>query len=814
MNLLELYHANAHRITGIPAPDEITEEDIPYIRYLGKPFADGVTWDTFRAEIDRESTHLAAQADPRLPIYPDEERKGWQALNVPADAQEAVTGLCQAAPMGEAPGLFPVYLSMVGRLARWYSLPKAGIEEKNADFAFYRLRCVLSGAGFAHWRLLARAVCEQAEGCPFDPLESSAEWGKHLIEAHRACGWPTSLLWLDWASIPDWDGDEAPEWLRAVAMCHLLKHVRCAPDHLHIAYRGVIESIPHNTRVFRSVGCPQFWNAAAHCLRRPEAKNSTKKKALTWAAASLGADDLLRCAPSTELPGAILAGPWSTLLPQVYPGPASFLSPGVRISGAWRAANGSITPFEGNEDDVLAFAWNTTTAADFTKQRQLFEYSLPDSYPETSPSAILTEIYPHWVLPEGEDRVGYLALVDSILCAAVLRPSRPDLLREYPLLAVLPVYPSAELTTNQGKGLLVGAIAGAMAVGIPVLTAPNSSSAPDSRSVAAELERWGTLALDEFRIPDTPSHVLARDNLQSLCTGGVISSGKALKNEGTVRLHYSLVLNAKWLDLSPDLRNRTIPIFLDNLPDEQRARTDIKDDLESGKYALYLRLAAVSLVERLGLQQQSRVLKASPHAWRFTSHRAIASAIACAGIPDCTMEKAQRLVDDVRLSMDNDLEYHQQLADQNGVSASSATGQNVRLSWHAFWAGADDATISPIVVAAAVEGNDIGGVRWIPVSTLCKLRLQGMVPGCASFHRLLPALTGQEIRATNVAITRALTLSIRAFYAASLADKQVVWHTLPGEAFQWEAAVRPRAWDGESVSANTLMLAVRPKGQV
>ncbi len=808
-NLLDLYMANAHRVDGIPPPDDIAEEDFPYIRCLGKPFRDGVTWEAFRAEIDREQQYLASQSDPRLPIYPDEERKGWRAFSIPVDIQPTLTALCQDVSMGDAPGVSAVYRNMTSRLARWYDLPKAGVEEKNAEFAFYRLRCVLGGAGYANWGILARMVCAQVDGCPFGPDETKEQWHTALVEAHRACGWPTTVLWLDWAEIPDWDSEEIPDWLRAAALAHLLKHVRCADEHIHVCYRGVIEYIPHRIRIHRSVGSTAFWTAAAACLRRPDGKHSVKRRALGWAANSLGTDDLLRCSPLTELPGTVLAGPWSTLLPMVSDGRPGFLNPGVRVSGAWKASGGRITPFEGDEGDVLHYSWNTGTAADFARQRQLFEHALPSFHEQTSPSEVLLSAYPHWVLPTGDDRAGYTAMVDSILCASVLRSSRPDLLREYPLLAVLPVYPSAELTTNQGKGLMVGALAGAMAPGIPVLTAPNSTSAPDSRSVATELSRWGTLALDEFRIPEAPAHVLSRDNLQSLCTGGVVASGKAMQNEGTVQLRHSLVLNAKWLDLSPDLRNRTIPIFLDALPDAQRSRIDVKESLESGRFALLLRLAAVSQVERLGLMDQTKQTKASSNAWRFTSHRAIAARIAGGALEDDT--RATYVIDDVRLSMDKDLEYHQQLADQTGVSAQSNSGQNVRLSWHAFWSGADDTMITNLTVGATQEGTDIGGTRWMSVSLLCKLRLDGIIPGCASFHRLLPALTGQEVRVSNLAVGRAITLSIRAFYADSLAARQVVWADLPGDGAGWEAAVRPRAWDGDSASAQTLMVAVRQK---
>lgn len=820
--LERLYIANYHKIADIPPFDEIEDQ---YLSHLGKPFADGVTWAQFTAQIDRQTQHLTAQVDDRLPIYGNEERKGWRAFSAPDDTRTEITLLCESAPIPEkgpqngSADALRVLMQMVQHLAKWYPIPKAGIEEKNADFAFYRLRCILAAAGYTGWAPLATEILAQISECPFRPDETYDEWRKNLLEAHRTSGWPSTLLWLDWTAVPE-SGNQ--DWIKVIAFAHVLKHMRRANRHAHIVYKGTVEFMLRSGKADnqRALGNPVFWQSYSRVLGKPsssKASPSDKAAALEWAVASLGFDDLIPAEPIAVLPGSILAGPWSSLLPAVREGTPGFLNPGVRLSGVWRASQGRVTPFDGDEADCLDWAWNTADASRAFDERRRFAKRLPSTYSLVAPSTLLKSYFPNWVLPDPVeqpiDHAAYCCIVDAIICASVLRSDRDDLAREFPLVVILPISPSAEESTNQGKGLLTQAIAGAFVPGIQLLTAPDSGSAPDARAVAGDIENLGTLALDEFQIPSTRSHCLSRDNLQSLCTGGSVTSGKVYENSGKIRLRHSLVINAKWLDMSDDLVNRTVPLFLDALPDGQRNRTDIKEMLENGQISTLIRLAAVATAENAGLAELTHPsARATSGAWRFTAHRLLAAAL-FKHSQSTGWDEAFAAIDEARSSFGDDLRRHQQMADETGVSATTQSGVNLRLSWAAFWTGADDRMLANLVGYTDREGEArTDGRKWIGVGKLIQFRAEeaGIVGG--SFAKLLPVLTGQEARVSNTAVARSLSLAARAFYSASHATKKSVWVALPGDAGnRWEAACVPRSWDGDSPSCRSLCVAVRLK---
>lgn len=812
--LQDVYQERAPLLAGAPAWG--TEEATRYAPYIGKEFAEGTTWEQYKAEVDREKSHLMAQADPRLPVYPIEGLGDWKSFFAPEDIRDRLTKHALGiTPDANASGVFEVYSALVARCAWWAGVPES-LDEKNADFCFARMRCVLGGAGFSNWKALASAVCDQYPECPFVPDQHEAGWAADNLAAHRTCGWPTTLLWWDWNKVPDAAPSEAgrhmDEWLKPLALAHVLKHVRRSPTGLVLTYAALVETaaLPQTSRTVGS--SPPFLQAASTVLRASEPKKSAKASALLWAYRRLAADDLLPARPLSDLPGDILTGPWSTALPVPTTGAALFLNPGRALSGVWRAAGGRITPYNGDESDILDWAWNYQDANSVIRADSLasFTSQLPATYPQIRPTTLLRKAFPHWCLPEEgtPDLAAYLAMVDAVLCAGLLRNRSPDLRREFPLVAVLPISPSAEESTNQGKGLLTRAMAGCAVPGIDLLTAPDSGSAPDSRAIADVINRYGTAALDEFQVPTSRSHCLSRDNLQSLCTGGVVSSGKVYENSGEIRLRHSLFVNAKWLDLADDLVNRTLPVFLGPLPDEQRGRTDVKTLLENGTFATLLRLAAVSTIEKYRLDEVvakgASVGQTTASAWRFTMHRQLAITL---------VGGEAALIDEACLSQSDDLKRHMQLADESGVSSTSSSGKNIRVSWPAFWAGIDETSLTNIHAAIQLEGeNRRGGNKCITLTQLCRYRLQQMGrPDGTAFCALLPALTGSDVRASNTAIVRSLTLQVRAFFGPHLSSAD--WVPMPGDlAATWECMAAQRAPEGDSPSARSIVFSMRKRG--
>jgi len=110
-----------------------------------------------------------------------------------------------------------------------------------------------------------------------------------------------------------------------------------------------------------------------------------------------------------------------------------------------------------------------------------------------------------------------------------------------------------------------------------------------------------------------------------------------------------------------------------------------------------------------------------------------------------------------------------------------------------FWSGLDDTGMALIVGQIATSGEArTGGVKVISISSLCRMRLEAMGKLSMGFASLLPALTGQEVRVSNTAVTRSLALSMRSYYSAPLGNHQEMWADLPGElGHKWEASSSP-----------------------
>lgn len=834
--LAVIYAENIHKLVDGPAWDDAPEDLRAAAVHMAKPFAP-CTVAEFLAEIGRETSLLASQVDPALPRFPDENRKGWCAFPCSDEhTQPELTALAvhakahlPADEMGAEGSVLAVGVALVQRLSWWYTIPRAGVDEKSADFAFARLRCILSGFGYGAWEALSTLVLAQHAECPFDPNEDPKTWADARHAAHLTSGWPSTLLWWDWASLPEIEDDTCVEWLKILALAHVLKHVRRTPSRLVLAYQGLTECVPLNSNACRGLSqASQFVQVVPSVLRVPPkaGKKNTPPKgtAMAWALARLAADDLLLARPLAELPGEVIAGPWSTTLPSRAEG--GFLCPGRRLVSVWRASGGKVTSYEGDETDILDWDWNLTDSntPDAHAARTQFMESIPAEYPTCRPSRLLSSLFPHWLRPDPSetphDFNAYNAIIDSLFCAGLLRSAIPGLAREFPLIMVLPAAPSAEDSTDQGKGSMTKAIAGAFVPGIDLTTASDSSSAPDSRAVADIIQNKGTIALDEYQVPLSRNHCLSRDNLQSLCTGGQVTSGRVFENSGAIRLKQPLVVNAKWLDLAEDLINRGIPLFLDRLSDEQRARTDIKMLIENGQAATALRLAAVSTIEQLKLTDlvaNMRPGAATPNSWRFTFHRELAARIMVGG-GGYTPAEAFMHVDSARASLGDDLRRHQQLADETGLSAVTSSGANLRLSWQAFWQGIDETSLQNIAGSIAIEGDKRtleeegkDSAPYVGLGRLCRLRMDQMgISGPLS--RILPSLTGRDIRVSDTTVIRSLALQVRAYYATHLNARKCPFVPLPGEAGQkWECSVRPRSWTSDQASASAILVSIRPR---
>lgn len=809
-SLSEFYAENRHKFSGSPewSCDATFQK---YATRVGRN-AGLMSWQALQAAVDLEDSRSAAMNDPRLPLYTDDTAGGWTGIQCPEDSRDKLTALCAAVtiPTGPAPDILPTMEALLALSMHWYQTPRE-ITEKNDDFTFYRVQCLLGGAGPTSSMDLGDRLSDVF------PMFRQ-EWG--IGDAHKVCGWPTALIWLDWKDLPDWTldtkaGESVPDWLRVIAYLHVLKHVRRDDAAIVVTYAGKQDVIP----VARGSMMLGQWRESLGplygVLRVPSGKeDSAKNAAMSSALGNIGLQHLLAREALTTLPGHLLVGPWSKLTPA--PRGASFFRTDMRLDGVWIARDGHINPYEGSNAEVLRYAWPVAKGNLACNVQAKADYAgfLPRTYALTLPSAVLAEAFPHWVRPGDVEGMAYESMLDACLCASIIRSGEPTIKKEYPLIAILPLDPSHAESTNQGKGLLTMAIATAMVPGIELTSAMDSASAPDVRAISAIIRKFGTIALDEFQIPSSRAHVLARDQLQTLCLGGKPASGRVYSNgdetDAALQLSHSIVLNAKWLDLADDLVNRTLPLFLDVLPDEQRARTDVKSGIESGLVGLQVRLAAVALVEALRaagwFSVLGRGLPAAPHSWRYVTHRQLAVMI-LHGRTDLPVAECAHMVDTVSEQMKDELTRHMQMADNSGISSTTSSGHNLRITWPAFWDGIDSTTMTNLVASAGMEYEcKVDGEPAININRLLRLRLEAVGMQGHRFAPIISQTMGFDLKATNAAISKSFTVNLRVFFREQLAKPAGTheWVPMPGDlAGGWEVACfqRMKATNPSSVLA-------------
>lgn len=817
MTPADLFFANANKFANVPESYESHLEH--YARRMGKPVPEGTEWEAFCAQIDAEDKELAATNDLTAPLWLPEDKHGWCGIDCPEGSRLTLRKACDVA-WGDAPGVLQAYMVMAAHAPQWLAMPKDVSDRNEIDaFVFARARCFFSGAGYENWQALARALCGLFPSCPFDPEQPRDTWLVDLHTAHKTCGWPVTLGWADFHNVPDVDNFH--DWLTCLGWMHVVKHCRREDECLVITYRGVSDSIdkPKTGSLH-----PAQWKTILPAIHQGLGCSGKggKQAAVNHALGRLTLDALIRRKSLSGLPGTILRGEWSTTVPAPRAS-TSFIRHDMRLSGVWEARGGRIRPVEGDDDDIMDWAWNIESSREETPQRARikFEGMLPHSYAEGSPAAMLTEWFPHWILPpEGVERQAYFALFDAVLCASVVRRMVSALDSEYPLVVILPDDPTAEASTNQGKGLMSRAISTGMVGDIPrPRTAPDSGSAPDSRSIAAVIRAWGTMALDEFQVPTTKSHVLSRDNLQSLCTGGEVTVGLAHENgDGNVQLTHSLVVNSKCLDLAPDLMNRSLALFLGPCSDEQRARVDVLRLVQSGAVGLRLRLAAIGCAEKHYLAEAAENdmdLPAARGSWRFTSHRAMAARLLVART-GLDIGSACQALDSMAGDMNDALSRHQMAAEASGLAASTETGKNIRLPWPAIWYGVSDEAMEAVIGSIRAGGKTLYGVPSVGMAELLRLRLDHTGAPGRVLSTILAYTSGSNVRTSNIAIARAAADSVRGFYATEIQESArtgvPVWASMPGDlASGYEIAVFYRAIEGDTASARSLQMSIRKR---
>jgi hypothetical protein len=255
---LRLTYWNTNKPRG--APDEPVDY---YIDYLESKLPEE-TWDSFIARVGQVNQNYERAADVTMAIYAPDKfilGTGVDGLRGGMDAL-----LARVAPLWRAE-------HSVGRdtWVRWCQLASifhftpTGVDERTAEFLWSKVRCFIAGAGYGNWATLADELCMLYPGCPFLQEDSEEAWTIANLKAHSACGWPTTLGWLDWAKLTALlgAGDEAPmPWLRMTALLHVLKHTRVSDTQGVVAHYAGVSTIMPEERT-NAIGT---WNGAKSAL--------------------------------------------------------------------------------------------------------------------------------------------------------------------------------------------------------------------------------------------------------------------------------------------------------------------------------------------------------------------------------------------------------------------------------------------------------------------------------------------------------------------------------------------------------------------
>jgi hypothetical protein len=657
----------------------------------------------------------------------------------------------------------PIWIA-AARLLPILSIVNAdAVDVNTAPFHWARARCLFAGAGHKHHDAIAAVLTDVYPVCDLAPGETEADWITALQKARDICGWPVHLGRLPWHGLVAALGtqekiDPISPWHLAVGLLHLLKYLRTRQDMLAVVYRGTAALLPRgesNVIALNKTLLPQITQALGCPL--PHGKHAnTMTIALQLMLKLVSVDRLLSQRPISELPGTVIAGPWSGLEPD--PTNSGFMHTGMRLAGVWNACKGAIKLYTGSPVDAIAWAWNVQNPGEFADVRSAVEASMPTTYPTGWPADLLLSDFPNLDLNWATDQECARVLLELPLFASLLRRGGEALSREFPFVLFLPDTPSIDDSTNQGKTAITRTLVRAMSPGAPTVVPPDTSSAPDNRAFVDILSQYGTAGLDEWSPPQNRSHPLSHQNLQTLCTGGGVTFGRVLENTGMITLRHSLVAGCKAVEFPPDMVSRTIMWPLNQFTDAQRNRSDVKARVDSGQAALQLRLAALHQIETRDLANKLANAPPSTNSTlRFDAHTSLACILYLERTGNvCTSLGAT--VNEMRMR----LSRHVADAATTGVLSAQENGGYLTIRLPDLFAGngPDIVGLCQQEMAAVGVGTErLIGKGWNTAAQL--LDSLRKARGFPTLQAMLPAILGGRMKATDRQITIALGRSIK-----------------------------------------------------
>jgi len=754
-----------HRKRGWPNFDDLSDENISMFRYIENA-KDGESLPELEQRVENERASGERQSNPLRPVYGRKFLRGIDREDTFDHACAAAEAWVQVGDVeieGHELEVSQAQQDVILRVAElvplWSGIPLNHASD-SAEFIWSRVTCAF-GASHVSWRdEIIETMLQVYPNCPYALDGFSNEM---IQKAHTSCGWPvhlTHLTWKDLVNTVD-HTDEAflEPWMKFVALVHVLKHVRVAQANNMVVVlyhsRAVRLEISTASNVIAHVDkTAQDIMHALGCPTKSGKKFHPLSVAVKWVLKHLTLEHYLKRQPLDTIKPNYIWGPWTHYEP--IPSADGFFQHGLRLDGIKRAQHGSVLPYPGTDDEIMRYEWNVIdpeSSKNIAARREV-ERSTPRHYEAAWPSDILTDAFPNLEFAE--------PLLDSVIVCGLLRREIPALRVEFPLLGFMPTIPTQDESTDQGKTACMSVVARALTPGLSTTPVVDSTSAPDQRAMADAFRRYDTMMIDEFRIPQSRSSFVNKENLVMLCNGEAIPSGLAFENGGEVKLRQPIAFEAKALDAHPDIYNRMVSFYLDQLTDDMRARTHVIDDIESGVMPMQMRLGAWALIEECDLLSQFNGMShaSKRKGLRFRCHRSMA--ILCHAIKHGEkLSVAGVEVDQQTTAMHDKANWHLHEAAETGILSAMRQNNNTVLHVTTFFDGIDDDRMYALEDILSETGNKDHTGIWFSPDALIRGILKVNGRENVAYGRAISEITGAQCRGTNRSILLAVNQSIK-----------------------------------------------------
>jgi hypothetical protein len=611
-----------------------------------------------------------------------------------AEYQEAINrALRHASPIpdeqghGDNIGNAPIYdesilVDVVKALSVVSPLVVDGMGESTDDnlveWRWSRALVMLAGLGFTALRHFAKKLARTESEWDFWATCSDEELRADVIKARETCGYPMALLRADYQNLQQIcsDGQLSPRWIKACLAVHLFKYVRLIENYrdgkpaLWMAHKGSFSHV-----IFDPEGLTQSLGDLINrnirtsiCLhlgiRQERGRNRIElDEKIDAVLGRIHPCDFASVRDLKTSPYLII--PPAVKISQAHERKVEYrwLNTGIEINGVAGIDLESGDVEETTIDGPLTIALNWPRGAMSDADQKTWWANLPKKVIPLLPSQMIKHIV------RNSDTLGhpngYFPLLDATILIDLVREELAgtrvgnSIMTEFPLMMIYPMGHTKETTTNQGKTNLARIIGNVFANGLPVTPNSKSPSAPAQRVMASGMERFGTAIIDEFQLPESHDHFLAQAGLQSFATGSRGGPGRVGENSEGFRLQHPLLFTCKIAAFPPDVRNRTIPTFLNIVTDESRCSSEDLSLMTSGKLSYGIRLGALMWIHKNGFVDKVAGLPLKQGKSRYDGHQTVATYLAGGDATD---------IDAYLVAAEEQCESQMLLADASGLA--------------------------------------------------------------------------------------------------------------------------------------------------